>query len=156
MRPRSANQSVQRDRLRYTDTMTENQPKEINLADAWELLTSDPDSVLVDVRTAAEWNFVGTPDLSSIDKSVHLVELNQFPGGRNPSFLDEVSSAAPDKDAPTLLICRSGARSAAAAAQMSEAGWTNAINVVAGFEGDLNAQSHRDGGWKSANPWTQG
>lgn len=135
--------------------MTNAQPKEISLADAWELLSSDPAAVLIDVRTKAEWNFVGVPDLSTIGKEVQLVELNQFPSGQNPLFLAEANAAAPNKEAPVLLICRSGARSASAAAAMTDAGWTNTINVVAGFEGDLDGSRHRHGGWKSANPWSQ-
>ena len=37
---------------------------------AWTILRENPDAVLVDVRTDAEWRFVGVPDLSSLDRGV--------------------------------------------------------------------------------------
>ncbi|MGE0096622.1 MAG: rhodanese-like domain-containing protein, partial [Alphaproteobacteria bacterium] len=36
------------------------------------MLARDPNSVLVDVRSQAEWSFVGVPDLSSLGKKVAL------------------------------------------------------------------------------------
>ena len=57
-----------------------------------------------------------------------------------------------------LFICRSGARSAAAASAMTQAGYTSCWNVAQGFEGDRDAVGHRAsvGGWKAAGlPWVQ-
>ena len=127
-----------------------------SLADAWNTLERDPNAVLIDVRTEAEWNFVGVPDLSSIDQQVRLVQWTTYPGGQpNPDFLSAATAdLAPDQ--PILLLCRSGARSLAAANALSAAGFTNTFNVVAGFEGDLDASSHRHGGWKDELPWRQG
>ena len=59
-------------------------------------------------------------------------------------------------DAPLLVLCRSGARSAAAGAALLAAGRTDVHNVVAGFEGDLDPAGHRHGGWKDSLPWRQG
>jgi rhodanese-related sulfurtransferase len=133
---------------------------DISATQAWERLTSDAGAQLVDVRTMAEWNFVGLPDLSSLGRQVHCVEWQNFPtGARNPGFVEEASQALPSKDAPVLLLCRSGARSRAAAIALTQAGFGQAFNIAGGFEGDMDEEGHRGnrGGWKAANlPWRQG
>jgi len=132
---------------------------DISAMEAWEKLAGDSRAQLVDVRTLAEWNFVGVPDLSSLDRQVQCIEWQQFPGGgRNPGFVAEASQALADKDAPVLLLCRSGARSRAAAIALTAAGYSQAFNVGDGFEGDVDEQGHRGNrsGWKAANlPWRQ-
>ncbi len=129
---------------------------ELSLDEAWAMLTNDAGATLIDVRTAAEWQFVGVPDLTSIGKEARLVEWIGFPGGQpNPRFLADASSGL-DTDAPVLLLCRSGARSEAAARVLTAEGFTAAYNVVAGFEGDLGPDGHRSGGWKHEGlPWRQ-
>ena len=76
----------------------------------------------------------------------------------NPEFVAALSGALADKEAPLLFICRSGARSAAAAKAMTAAGYSTCLNVADGFEGPLDAQAKRGtaGGWKAAGlPWRQ-
>jgi rhodanese-related sulfurtransferase len=126
--------------------------------EAYELLEDEPQAVLVDVRTAAEWTFVGVPDLREVGRDLVTIEWSTFPGGRpNPAFLDQLADAGVAKDAPVLFLCRSGARSAAAAVAATQAGWERAHNVSGGFEGDLDGHRHRGvGGWKAAGlPWAQ-
>lgn len=126
---------------------------EIDLARAWEILEADPQAVLIDVRTAAEWQFVGTPRTPAGDPL--LIEWNTWPdGARNPSFVDEVRERV-QPEQTVLLLCRSGARSRAAAAALGESGFTGCHNVSAGFEGGMDDQGHRGGGWKDALPWGQ-
>lgn len=125
---------------------------------AWEGLESEPDAVLVDVRTRPEWAFVGLPDLAPIGKRVVPIEWSTFPDGTlNAAFLDQLRATVP-VDAPVYFLCRSGARSAAAAEAATAAGWDAAHNVVDGFEGPLDEQGHRAvAGWKQAGlPWRQG
>jgi rhodanese-related sulfurtransferase len=133
---------------------------DISAAEAWERLKSNPKVQLVDVRTAAEWNFVGLPDLSTLGRQVHCVEWQAFPtGARNPGFVTEAGQTLDDKDAPVLLLCRSGARSRAAAIALTAAGFGQAFNIAGGFEGDPDEEGHRGNrnGWKAANlPWRQG
>ncbi len=127
---------------------------QISLEEAWDELSSNPDAVLIDVRTVAEWSFVGVPDLSSIGKQVRTVEWTQFPTGEgNERFMEEATrDLTPEQ--PLLLLCRSGARSNAAAQALSAAGFS-ATNISAGFEGDLDQEGHRHGGWKDELPWIQ-
>jgi rhodanese-related sulfurtransferase len=133
---------------------------EVSAAEAWQRLKADPKAQLLDVRTMAEWNFVGVPDLSPLGRQVHCIEWQGFPtGARNPAFVAEASHALSDKDAPVLVMCRSGARSRAAAIALTQAGYRQAINIADGFEGDMDEDGHRGNrnGWKQAElPWRQG
>ncbi|ESR25841.1 rhodanese-like domain-containing protein [Lutibaculum baratangense] len=133
-------------------------------SDTWLALAEDPDAVLVDVRTRAEWSFVGVPDLSPLGREALFVEWQAFPSMQaDPArFVDAVGSELERrglrKDVPVYFICRSGARSAAAAAAMTAAGYSSCFNVAGGFEGRLDAARHRGTveGWKAAGlPWVQ-
>lgn len=128
---------------------------QLSLSDAWGMLVEDPAATLIDVRTNAEWNFVGIPNLESLGREVRLVEWTRFPDGApNPDFLTTAREGlAPDQ--PILFLCRSGARSQAAATMFADAGFTNLFNVSSGFEGDLDPEHHRHDGWKDNLPWHQ-
>jgi rhodanese-related sulfurtransferase len=127
--------------------------------EAYELLAREPDAVLVDVRTRAEWSYVGTPDLSALGRDVVLAEWVRFPdGARNPGFLDALAAATTSKDAPVVFLCRSGVRSGAAAEAATAAGYAAAYNVSEGFEGPPDRAGHRGkaAGWKVRGlPWKQ-
>jgi rhodanese-related sulfurtransferase len=126
--------------------------------EAYELLAADPDAVLVDVRTRAEWAYVGLPDLGDLGKDVVRVEWTRYPDGApNRAFLEELAAAGVDPERPVVFLCRSGVRSVAAAEAATRAGYTRAFNVTEGFEGPLDAEGHRGGrGWRAAGlPWRQ-
>ena len=133
---------------------------DVDVADAWEGLKSDPAAVLVDVRTKAEWTFVGVPDLSEAGKEVVLVEWQVFPSMEvNPGFVDAVAEGASDPSSPVYFICRSGARSKSAAIALTHAGYATCYNVSGGFEGPHDGVQHRGtiDGWKARGlPWVQG
>lgn len=130
----------------------------------WERLAADPKAVLIDVRTKAEWAFVGVPDLTSLSRQPLLVEWQTFPDSRvNPAFVEQVSemlrSIGAGHDSDLYFICRSGGRSLQAAKVMTEAGFRRCHNVAEGFEGPLDAGRHRGthAGWKVEGlPWAQG
>jgi rhodanese-related sulfurtransferase len=121
-------------------------------AEAYEVWRNAPEARLVDVRTRAEWNYVGR-----IPGAVEI-EFLAYPSNRpNPAFVAELESQV-DKAAPVLFICRSGGRSHNTAILATQAGYRAAYNVLEGFEGDKDAQGHRNttGGWRAAGlPWTQ-
>ncbi|MFO1089971.1 MAG: rhodanese-like domain-containing protein [Hyphomicrobiales bacterium] len=123
--------------------------------EAYERLAQNPDAVLIDVRTAPEWAFVGVPAVERLLR----ISWQEYPQMQvNSAFVETVEKAGVPKDAEILLICRSGARSASAAHALTEAGFTNAWNVAEGFEGDRNQDGHRGtvGGWKAHGlPWVQ-
>ncbi len=132
---------------------------EILPPETWKMLAEDPAATLIDVRTRAEWVYVGVPDLGRLGKQVVFVEWIDFPGKNlNPAFTGQIGAACPDKDAPLLFICRSGIRSKKAAIAMTALGHGACYNVTTGFEGDPDDSKHRGskGGWKvDGLPWVQ-
>lgn len=128
--------------------------------EAWRILSEDPDAVLVDVRTEPEWSFVGVPDLGPLGRQPVFVSWQGYPDlAVNEHFVDDVRAHGVAPSQPVLLICRSGARSAAAAAALRAAGFERCYNVADGFEGPPDDQRHRSvrAGWKVAGlPWVQG
>jgi rhodanese-related sulfurtransferase len=133
---------------------------DISPEEAWRILESDPRAALVDVRTQAEWAYVGVPDLSRIGKQTVFAQWALFPNMNiNPHFPAQVEAADVAADAPVLFLCRSGVRSRSAAIAMTARGFTKCYNIAHGFEGDHDPQRHRGGlsGWKVAGlPWVQG
>jgi rhodanese-related sulfurtransferase len=91
---------------------------------AWKLLGENPEAVLVDVRTDAEWRFVGVPDLSSLGREVVYIEWNGVDGTRNDNFVAELIERLPAAtgDRPVIFLCRSGNRSIGAAEAATAAG----------------------------------
>ena len=127
---------------------------------AWEMLSSDPSAGLLDVRTPAEWAYVGIPDTASLDRQPLLVPWMLFPGMQiNADFVHQVVETGVNKDADLLIICRSGQRSQSAAIALTAAGFRTCYNISYGFEGDKDATHHRGtvNGWKvDGLPWVQG
>ena len=136
----------------------------ISVEEAWARLKRDTGSVLIDVRTIAEWAYVGLPDLSTVGKRPVLVEWQGFPDDRlNTAFVERLTEAltpiGANRDSEMLFICRSGQRSLKAAQAMAAAGYARCRNVADGFEGPLDPNRHRGqlGGWKAKGlPWAQG
>jgi rhodanese-related sulfurtransferase len=120
--------------------------------EAYELMQKAPGAKLIDVRTRAEWDFVGR-----VPGSVPI-EWQTYPNSQpNLVFLDELRVQT-EKDAIVMFLCRSGARSHAAAAAASQIGYAHSYNILQGFEGDKDALGHRAsvGGWQFAGlPWVQ-
>lgn len=131
--------------------------------EAWAALEAEPAATLVDVRTVAEWSFVGVPDLGALGKSPLFQEWQSYPTMQvDPSFADRVAdalgAAGATADTPVFFLCRSGARSQAAAAALTARGFAQCFNVAGGFEGPLDSSRHRGGsaGWKAEGlPWMQ-
>lgn len=131
--------------------------------EAWSLLQSDANAQLVDVRTTAEWSFVGVPDIAGLNRDVHFIEWQSYPSAAiDAKFAERVSGAlkatGADKNTAVLFLCRSGARSRAAAVAVTAMGFRRAYNVAGGFEGDLDPDRHRGrkNGWKACGlPWRQ-
>lgn len=134
-----------------------NRAGDVTPAEAFEALRADPEAALVDVRTSAEWAYVGLPDLRELGADLFCVEWQSYPSGqRNPDFLAQLSTEGVAVDHPVYFLCRSGARSQAAAELATEHGYT-AYNVTDGFEGPLGPSSQRSvSGWKNEGlPWRQ-
>ena len=135
--------------------------KEMNLTyqgallpmEAYRLMSEAPNAKLVDVRSRAEWDWVGR-----IPGSVEI-EMLAYPGSQpNSNFLTQLKQQV-KPDSLVMFICRSGQRSHNAAVMATQAGYSSCFNVLEGFEGDKDSAQHRNtiGGWRKAGlPWLQG
>ena len=118
--------------------------------EAWRLAAAK-DAKLVDVRTPAEYKFVG-----SVPGSVNVEwrGADILPSAMFVSSLKDVAHL----NEPVLLLCRSGVRSHSAARAAAAAGFTRVYNVLEGFEGQRNHDGRRgsiDGWRKHGLPWSQ-
>ena len=132
---------------------------DVTPAATWEALTQDPAAALIDVRTDAEWNFVGVPDLAEAGKQVVLIPWQVYPSMQvNGAFAEHLRKAVLSPESKLYFICRSGVRSLAAGQAAQAAGFPLAYNVAGGFEGPVDAEGHRGqvAGWKADGlPWLQ-
>ncbi len=128
-------------------------------AQSWAAIQQDPAAMLVDVRTDAEWNFVGIPDIAVTGKRVVLIPWQVYPSmAVNDHFAEALHKAGVLPEHKVYFICRSGARSLAAAQAAQAAGYPAVFNVADGFEGPVDHEGHRGvaAGWKAAGlPWMQ-
>ncbi|MFN4004694.1 MAG: rhodanese-like domain-containing protein [Hylemonella sp.] len=117
---------------------------------AWAWVQSG-EGVLVDVRSDAEREWVG------FVPGAVAIAWKQWPGMvPNPAFDEQLRQAVP-AGKKVLMLCRSGARSMAAARRATELGM-EAYNILEGFEGDPDENAHRGrkGGWRYHGlPWRQ-
>lgn len=122
-------------------------------AEAWEVLQLAPGAKMVDVRSRAEWDWVGR-----VPGSVEI-EWASWPGMvPNPQFLAQLKREV-SPESLVMFLCRSGVRSKGAAKLATEAGYPDCYDILEGFEGDKDANSQRNriGGWRHAGlPWIQG
>ena len=129
---------------------------DVTPSQAHDALAADPAAVLVDVRMPAELSFVGMPTLDDIGKSLLVIPWN--PQLTPDQLTAQLAGAGVGPDDPIYFICRSGARSANAAALATSAGYGECYNVSGGFEGPPDAAGHRGtvAGWKVEGlPWRQ-
>ena len=128
---------------------------EVNPKQAWKILQDNPQAILLDVRSKAEFNFVGHPV-----GAVH-VAIQEAPDWQTDlAFTDNVLETLGEasKNAPILTLCRSGKRSMLAAQLLEAQGYKNTINIAEGFEGDPDENRHRGNvnGWRYHGlPWEQ-
>jgi len=136
---------------------------QISAEASFTLLSRDAAAVLIDVRTHAEWSYVGVPDLEDIGKAPVLQEWQTYPDQTTvtdfgATLARRLEAQGVGRDDPLLFLCRSGVRSLSAAQAMREIGYTRCLNVEHGFEGPPDADRHRGGvgGWKADGlPWRQ-
>jgi len=121
---------------------------DITANEAWELLESTPEAVLIDVRTIGEWEQVGVPE-SPEGGEPRFVEWVHAGGVPNPAFMEQVLASGVTPGAPLVFLCRSGQRSMGAAIAATAAGLGPAYNVLQGFEAP-------DGWVASGLPWHRG
>ena len=133
---------------------------DLKVEEAWSLLEDDPDAVLIDIRTRAEWSYVGVPDLSAIGREPVFAQWLLFPAmSENPNFYDELAAQGVGPDKAAIFMCRTVNRSGKAVRAMAAKGYSRSYLLLGGFEGSLDDNKHRGAvdGWKAAGlPWVQG
>jgi rhodanese-related sulfurtransferase len=131
----------------------------IHPTEVWRALSSDPQAQMVDVRTDAEWAYVGFPDLAGVGKRIITISWQVFPQMQvNAGFVEELHAAGFTTEHRIYFLCRSGVRSLHAAQAAAAAGFPHSYNIADGFEGPPDGNGHRGtvSGWKVAGlPWRQ-
>lgn len=141
--------------------------KYVTSVEAYEMWKKNPSGVfIVDVRTPEEYVYLGHPAMAA-NVPVPLwagkfdAQRKAFPLAANPQFVELMKQRYKAGDT-LILMCRSGHRSAAAVNLLAEAGFTQAYNILDGFEGDpvsdkaspKFSQRVKDGWRNSSLPWT--
>jgi rhodanese-related sulfurtransferase len=123
----------------------------------WDALRNDTRARLVDVRTVPEWDNIGIPDLAAAGKAPALVSWQVAPAMQvNARFIEEMKQAGITGEDHIYFLCRSGARSLAAANAAQAAGFAHVYNIADGFEGPPDASGQRGhvAGWQAEElPW---
>jgi rhodanese-related sulfurtransferase len=121
---------------------------DLSPTEAWAKLQAG--AILVDVRTEGEWAHIGIPDTKATENDPLFIQWNLAGGAPNPHFVEQLTRQAPEDTAVELVfLCRSGARSIAAATAATAAGYTS-YNVLEGFEGETDRFGERTvNGWKN-------
>ena len=112
--------------------------KQIKSSEIKKFIESNPNTVLLDVRTEDEWNTVGKPDTKDLGIKSFFITISQ-----DQSFLESVKKNI-DKKKQVLVMCAAGGRSIIAANLLENEGY-NTLNISDGFSG--NGQ---DQGWKNS------
>ena len=111
-------------------------PTNIKATDAFDILTKDLNSYLIDTRSDMEWKTTGIPDLLSINKETYLINWGPV---LDQSFFEEYKKFLlirfNQKDS-LFFICRSGSRSMMAAQFAIKFGFNNSFNIYDGFSND--------------------
>jgi rhodanese-related sulfurtransferase len=129
--------------------------KHLTPREAHAFLQQRPDALFIDVRMEIEYLYVGHPP------GVVHVPWYEYPEmqPRPPAFVEQVArEAGSDRARPVVLLCRSGKRTIDAGQALEAAGFTEVVNVLHGFEGELDEhfQRGRLNGWRHDGlPWEQ-
>lgn len=140
--------------------------------ETYEMMKKDPKVILVDVRTPAEWQFVGYTDMAQIMIPSVFFKFDgldekkpRYRSVVNSNFVSEfeekIADLDADQDSTYVIMCRSGATRAQPAAKMlAQYGFKNVYIMTDGFEGGKTKEGEHKGfrlkaGWKvNGYPWT--
>ncbi len=125
----------------------------ISAREAYKML-EQPSVYLIDVRSVAEYVFVGHPEKAHNIPLMFWSEKTQklIP---NEEFLEDIESRFKPENT-LIFMCRSGGRSARAYRMLQAKGFNNLYNIQHGFEGELSAEGYRTvNGWRNSGlPYT--
>ena len=125
---------------------------------AVERLQDNPQALFVDVRSKAEYKYVGFPENSILIPWIDDPDWEPNPEAFSDSVIQELDGRENLLNTEIILICRSGFRSNEALKCLENKGFTQVSHVASGFEGDLDENDHRGNlnGWRhDGMPWSQ-
>ena len=125
---------------------------------AIERLQNNPQALFVDVRSKAEYKYVGYPENSILIPWIDDPDWEPNPEAFSDAVMQELDGRENLSDTEIILICRSGFRSNEALKCLENKGFTQVSHVASGFEGDLDVNDHRGNlnGWRhDGMPWSQ-
>ena len=125
---------------------------------AVERLQNNPQALFVDVRSKAEYKYVGFPENSILIPWIDDPDWEPNPEAFSDLVMQELDGRENLSDTEIILICRSGFRSNEALKCLENKGFTQVSHVASGFEGDLDENDHRGNlnGWRhDGMPWSQ-
>ena len=125
---------------------------------AVERLQNNPQALFVDVRSKAEFKYVGYPENSILIPWIDDPDWEPNPEAFSDVVMQELDGRENLSDTEIILICRSGFRSNEALKCLENKGFTQVSHVASGFEGDLDENDHRGNlnGWRhDGMPWSQ-
>ena len=117
---------------------------------AIERLQNNPQALFVDVRSKAEFKYVGYPENSILIPWIDDPDWEPNPEAFSDAVMQELDGCENLSDTEIILICRSGFRSNEALKCLENKGFTQVSHVASGFEGDLDENDHRGNlnGWR--------
>ena len=125
---------------------------------AIERLQNNPQALFVDVRSKAEYKYVGYPENSILIPWIDDPDWEPNPEAFSDAVMQELDGRENLLNTEIILICRSGYRSNDALKCLENKGFTQVSHVASGFEGDLDENDHRGNlnGWRhDGMPWSQ-
>ncbi len=125
---------------------------------AVEKLQNNPQALFVDVRSKAEYKYVGYPENSILIPWIDDPDWEPNPEVFSDLVMQELDGRENLLNTEIILICRSGFRSNEALKCLENKGFTQVSHVASGFEGDLDENDHRGNlnGWRhDGMPWSQ-
>ena len=125
---------------------------------AVDRLQVNPQALFVDVRSKAEFKYVGYPENSILIPWIDDPDWEPNPEVFSDAVMQELDGRENLSDTEIILICRSGFRSNEALKCLENKGFTQVSHVASGFEGDLDENDHRGNlnGWRhDGMPWSQ-
>jgi rhodanese-related sulfurtransferase len=121
--------------------------EEISSQKAFQML-KNPSIYLIDVRSIAEYVFIGHPEMAYNIPLMFWSEKQQKLIS-NENFLTKIESSF-KKDDILIFICRSGGRSLKTATMVKQSGFLNVFSIKEGFEGEKDEKGYRSiNGWKN-------
>ncbi len=117
-------------------------------------MVRQPDTYLVDVRTIAEYVFVGHPEMA-YNIPLTFWDERSIQNVANETFIEDIRVRFKPGDT-LILICRSGGRSVMAMRMLRREGFQKLFNVQDGFEGRKDSKGLRTlDGWRNTGlPYT--